>query len=195
MRILNLLRDCRGATTIEYAMILPIMIWLAFGTLEFSVAYYSSSVLEGAVTFSSRLAKTGYSETDTTGQSREDMIREMIAAQASTLMDPDKVTIETRVYGNLGNINQPEPYIDGNSNNSYDSGESYSDINGNGLWDTDMGSAGVGGADDIVVYIVTYPWQVMTPFLRETIGTDGIITLQTSVVVKNEPWETDVFGG
>jgi Flp pilus assembly protein TadG len=50
------------------------------------------------------------------------------------------------------------------------------------------GTAGLGGAQQIVVYTMSYPWQLMTPMIGNLIGTNGVITLTSRIVVRNEPY-------
>ena len=188
--------DARGSTTVEYAMVLPVLLWLTAGTMEFGLYYYSTSVLEGAVNLSSRLGRTGYTEEEDTGVSREDMIIEMLREESFALMDPDQLQIETQVYNDLSAIDEPEEFVDANGNDTYDLGETFDDVNGNGQRDSDMGAAGLGNAGDIVVYTAIYPWEIKTPFLTHLFGNgDGSLPIRSSVVVKNEPWENVVYGG
>jgi hypothetical protein len=39
-----------------------------------------------------------------------------------------------------------------------------------------------------VVYTVSYPWAVSTPIISNIIGSNGIFTITTHAVVKNEPY-------
>jgi hypothetical protein len=193
---LPFIRNQKGGTAIEYAFILPVMLWMFSGTLEFSLYYYCNTILEGAVNLSSRLGKTGYDEEASTGQTREDMIIALLREESFTLMDPDLVEIETQVYESMTQIDEPEPFVDANGNGVYNAGETYSDTNGNGAWDSDMGAAGLGNSGDIVVYTAVYPWQIKTPFLSEFLSPtgDGNLPIRVSIVVKNEPWEHIVYG-
>jgi Flp pilus assembly protein TadG len=191
----SLLRCRKGSTALEFAFVLPVMVWMMSGALEFAMYSYTSAVMEGSVHLSSRLGKTGYTEEELTGVSREDMILQMIRDQSFVMIDTNDMSIETKVYGQLSNIQQPEPYIDSNNNGSYNLGEPFNDINGNGVRDVDMGAAGLGDAEDIVVYTVVYPYRVMTPFLTTVIGDEnGEIPIRASVIVKNEPWEKVLYG-
>ena len=95
-------------------------------------------------------------------------------------------SIETLVYANFEDIDQPEPYHDINLNGEYDGGEPFTDVNGNGQWDSDMGLAGLGGPGDVVVYRVTYPWAILTPIVQTVAG--ETITHQASIAVRNEPY-------
>lgn len=50
------------------------------------------------------------------------------------------------VRPSFGDVGKPEPYVDSSpGNGAYDAGEDFTDINGNGQWDSDMGQAGLGG--------------------------------------------------
>lgn len=176
--------------TIELAIIAPIMILLMFGIIEFSMVMYGTSVIESATSNTSRLGKTGYTEETV---SREELIHDMLSHKIDGLMDTELVSIETKVYGDFGDIGQPEPYNDQNANGSYDAGEPFDDINGNAQWDADMGAAGLGAAREVVVYTVNYPWQLHTPVIRELLGdAQGIYNIRSSMVVRNEPYDTQV---
>jgi hypothetical protein len=176
-----------GATAIEFAFVAPVLALILSGIVELSMIMYTTAVMEGATTISSRLGKTGFS---TTSESRQDMIYDMIRDQCGALIDMSKVTITTLSYGSFDNVGKPEPYTDSNHNGHYDIGEPYTDVNGNGEWDADMGASGVGGADDVVLYRVTYPWPILTP-LMSIFFTNGAYTITSSVLVKNEPYDTE----
>ena len=134
-----------GNTTIEFAIIAPVLFFFMFGIIEFSLLMYAGTLLEGATTISSRLGKTGFEDEATTGISRQQMIEDMVKEKSSALLNPNYITISTLVYGSFDDIGVPEPFTDENSNSVYDAGEPYTDINGNAQWDPDMGAAGLGG--------------------------------------------------
>lgn len=177
-------RCTRGITAMEFAIIAPVMILITFSILEFSLMMLVTNIMESATSLSSRLGKTGYAEA---GESREDTILASIRDRAGVLINADNLTITSKYYEQFDQIGDAEPWNDTNHNGSPDSGE-WSDINGNGVYDADMGLAGYGNADDIVVYTVSYPWEVVTPIMRELIGEDGVYTITTHAVVKNEPY-------
>lgn len=54
---------------------------------------------------------------------------------------------------------QPEEFVDKNADNLCNNGENFTDIHGNGTWDTDSGVTGQGGSEDVTQYTmtVTYP--------------------------------------
>lgn len=174
-------------TAVEFAFVLPPLLLLTCGILEFGVVFMASNVLENAVNNASRIGKTGFSSS---GISREQMILNAVGDRIDNFLDPALLTLTTRVYRSFDQIGQAEPYTDSNHNGTYDLGETYTDSNSNGQWDQDMGAEGVGNANEVVVYDISYPWKMMTPLLKNVLADDGNITLSTRMVVKNEP-----FGG
>lgn len=189
MRFLSPFKRCEnGATAVEFAVVLPVLLTLMFGLIEFSLIMFTKSVMEGATTVTSRLGKTGYTAE---GQSRQDMLVALLTEQSYGLLDPEKIEITTLVYQSFDDIGAAEPLDDLNGNAFWDEGENYVDINGNGAWDNNMGEAGLGNAGDIVVYKVEYPWPVATPIISKIIGnSEGNMPLEVSVVVRNEPYDS-----
>ena len=183
--LMRLIAAREGATAIEFAVIAPVLFLVTFATIEMSLIMLTQGLMESATYNASRLGKTGYVPGGTT---REEAIREMIGQRAGELIDIDDIEISTRAYGSFSNISQPEPFTDSNGNGYFDPSEIYVDSNGNGSWDADMGAAGLGGAGDIVLYTITYPWQMMTPIMSDVIGNNGQMELSVRAVIKNEPF-------
>lgn len=181
----KIVRNEAGVSALEFALVAPVLLLLLFGIIEFALIMLVYNVMEGATAVSSRLGKTGFTST---GITRQQTILNAITTRAGSLINPERLTVTTKFYKQFDQINDPEPYTDGNANGSYDAGETYSDINGNGQWDADMGASGYGSAGDIVVYKVSYPWHINTPVISGLIGRQGIYTITTHAVVKNEPY-------
>lgn len=185
LQFLDRFRRCeQGVTAVEFAIVVPVLLLMLFGIIEFSLMMFASNMLESATAVSSRLGKTGYSES---GMSRAQTILQSVASHAGGVIHSDRLRVTSTYYAQFDQIGDAEPWTDTNRNSLADAGE-YSDVNGNGQYDADMGLAGYGDANDIVVYTVSYPWNIMTPIMRELIGTNGIYTITTHAVVKNEPY-------
>lgn len=180
----RLLKRRDGITTIEFALVAPVLMMLILGIIEFSLIMFTMASMESATANTSRLGKTGYTPP---GVSRQDTIINNIRARTAGLLNPNLIQITTTIYPNFNNVGDEEPYTDSDHNNQYTLGEPYTDINGNGHWDADMGRAGLGEPGDIVVYNVLYPWPVFTPPLRPILGNTYNITVRS--VVKNEPFD------
>ena len=176
--------DNRAVTALEFALVAPIVLLMIFATIEISWFMLSSVILESAVREAGRAGITGYTPE---GMTRNEYIEQQIDDHV-VLMDKSKINFETTVYETFADINQPEPFTDTNANTVYDIGEPYTDANGNGQWDADMGVAGIGGSGAIVVYRVTYPWQMMTPIVAQFFPNNGEFDITSGMVVRNEPF-------
>lgn len=183
--VLRLGRDRDGVTAIEFAVLAPTFMLILMGVIEFAMIMMMYNIMEGATAISSRLGSTGYTAD---GLTRQQTIINVITDRAGSLVDPTKLTVTSKFYKQFDQIGDPEPFIDSNHNGGRDAGETYTDVNGNGQWDSDMGASGYGSAGDIVVYSVTYPWPIVTPIISELISTDGNFNITTHAVVKNEPY-------
>ncbi len=181
-------KDNAGTTAIEFAIILPVLLTFVMGILEVGMIFFATMTIESAISNTARLGKTGFSAS---GIAREQTIINMLENRTAGLIDMDNVTISYLSYPSFDTIGDVEPFHDTNSNDTRDSGETYDDINGNGEWDTDMGTEGLGDANDVVVYTVSYPWPIMTPFMSHALGTGGYYTISARTVVKNEPYNAD----
>jgi hypothetical protein len=179
----RLLKDRDGITALEFAFVSPVMLLLMMGVIEFSMIMFTQAVMESATGNTARMGKTGFTAP---GVSRQDQLVNNVIARTAGLLDPNLIDVDTTTYPSFDSVHDPEPYIDSNGNGMYSAGEPYTDINGNGQWDEDMGSAGAGNANDIVVYTVSYPWSITTPVISAIIG--NVYTINARTVVKNEPW-------
>lgn len=178
-------RDARGVSSIEFAILAPTLLLLVFGILEFSAIMLVSNIMESATSITSRLGKTGYT---TAGSSREETILASVSTQTQGLIDTGQLSVSSKYYSQFDQIGDAEPWTDSDSDGVKDPGE-WTDVNGNGQWDADMGLAGYGGAGAVVVYTVSYPWPVMTPLLSNIIGNEaGNYIITARAVVKNEPY-------
>jgi len=186
----TILRDQRGVTALEFAMIAPVFMLMIMGILEFSMIMYANTIMESATNSTSRLGKTGYNPA---GITRQQAITSSIQTRAAGILDVSKLVFTTKVYADFSRIGKPEPCLSPSSPPCGGTpGVNYVDVNGNGSWDSDMGAAGLGTAGDVVVYSVSYPWPVMTPLVKNIIGSTFNITVRS--VVRNEPFGSTVGG-
>jgi len=173
----------RGATAVEFALILPVLLLTTVGTIEMAVVLFIRSSIEAAVIEASRFGITGGEDE---GKTREEQVLDIVADRTYGLLDMSQVDLDTLIYDKFSDAGKPEPFVDANGNGAWDEGETYTDVNGNAQWDPDMGEAGLGGPGDIVVYRLTYDWGVVTPMMREILGAS--VRHVSSVAVRNEPW-------
>lgn len=184
---LRRLFGCRkGITAIEFAIAAPVVFSTVAGVLELALVMFVMTLSEGALREASRFSITGFTPP---GMTREERILQILGDHTIGLVDMDEATVTYKVYPSFDDIGKPEPFTDNApANGSYDAGEAFQDINGNGQWDSDMGAAGLGGPEEIVLYTIQFEWALMTRLLSPFMGTDGIMTMTSSVAVKNEPF-------
>ncbi len=178
----RLVRAEGGATAVEFALILPVLLLFILGSIEMAIVLFIGSSIESAVLEASRYGATRPEE----GVSRDQQVLRIINARTYGLLDMDKVDLETLVYDDFDDIGKPEPFTDLNANLVHDDGEPYEDVNGNGQWDEDMGAAGLGEGGSVVVYRITYDWGIVTPMLERVLG--RTVRHVSSVAIRNEPF-------
>lgn len=150
----------KGVTAIEFTLLAPIYFLMFIGLVELSLIMLVQHVLESSTFNASRLAKTGYVEG---GRTQLETVMDVIDREMgslSPLIQVSKLTFTSTVYDNLNDLG-----VDG------------------------KGRAGLGGASQVVVFTITYPWKVFTPMIGNIIADqDGILQLSSRIVVRNEPY-------
>ena len=167
--IVRLLRDCHGATIIEFAFAFPVFLLLLFGIIEFSLFQFGSSVLENSVAAGARQGITGsnYGATDGAGISinRENFIAAEIRDTSLGLLDPANLTITTEVYNDFEEMDA-----------------------------STMTSSGYGCANQAVVITATYDWPFLTPLIGHAIGSPAI-EMKASTLMVNENFDSSAENG
>lgn len=179
--------DQDGAAAIEFALVGPVFLLTVIGLIEVSMMILVSVLLEAGIRESARFGLTGRAGDG--GLTREEQIIQTVRDTTLGLVELEASQIQTFVYQNFSDIGQPETFTDeAPFNGEYDVGEAYDDANGNGQWDPDMGTPGAGASDEIVLYRVNAQWEALTPLFAPLMGEDGLIDLEASVAIRNEPF-------
>jgi hypothetical protein len=196
-----------GVSAVEFAIAAPLVFLLLAALFEIGFILTANLFLEAGAHSAGRFGITG---AILSGQTREDRIREIVteyvcpkslpsadsslcfwtteSIPAADLHDGSPLQITTLAYTDPRNVGVPEPFSDlAPENGTYDAGEAFTDINGNGVWDPDMGVASAGGSSDVVVYRVAMPQRLVTPLIRTVFG-NSLYWHRTQVVVRNEPF-------
>jgi len=194
-----LLRCIEGSVVAEYAIVLPVMLFLIMSMVEIGIIMYVSAVVEGATNYAARVGQTGYYISSASGGT--------CAPTAAQVANNTSVQLQalyinciagTRVSGLL---NPAQLYIVAKDYGSYATGDtpvmtSCSNLATATAVSTPPSCSSLqsfGNSGDVVVYTISYPWQVVTPFLKSILCTDcvnnpGVVTITSSAVVKNEPY-------
>jgi hypothetical protein len=197
----GLLGNASGVSTVEFAVIAPLMALMA--TLGVSALHLHGGLvtLEMAVARATRAAAVGAA---IGGETRLQAVRRIVTEHVCPegggfcYWDPEwlgrsdddvvgPVAVTALAYGDPRNIGRPEPFTDlPPFNGVFDPGETYVDVNGDGRWNADMGASGLGGSGEYVVYEVRMAQKVTHPILAPLLGAQMVRRAQ--MVIQNEPF-------
>jgi Flp pilus assembly protein TadG len=176
--------DQSGGPAVEFAMIFPVAIVLMLGLGDLAFQGYVQSVLTGAVQKAGRDATIQGKGIDSETAKLDANVINAVHA-----VSPSATFVATRSnYDNYEAVG-PEPFVDGNNDGLCNNGESYSDYNADGSWDSNPGSSGEGGASDVTLYKVTVTYKRLFP-VASLIGWSATQTLTASTLLKNQPYQT-----
>jgi hypothetical protein len=145
---------------------------------------YVRSLLSGEVNAVGR-ASTLETATDETRAAMDARVGEKVRA----LVPHGELTYERVAFNSYGLARaRVEPFVDGNDTNTCDNGESYLDLNLNGVHDTDGGRRNGGGARDVVIYTVTLRYDRLFP-VGALIGLDREVVLTAQTLLRNQPFD------
>jgi Flp pilus assembly protein TadG len=178
----QLWRDKRGATVVEFALILPALMVVLFGLFDLSYNMYTAQMLQGAIQDAAR------DSTIEGAGSSEAAIDAHVARAVRALAPGSTIAFKRKSYASFSEVNRPEDFDDANSNDTCDNGEPFEDANGNGAWDPDPGIAGFGGARDAVLYSVTVTYKRAFPIDKFIPGQTEDFTLVANTVLRNQPY-------
>ena len=185
-RITPLLRDQRGVTIIEFALISPVLMLMLMGLLDLSYTMYTTEMLQGAIQSAAR-------NSSIEGAAGKEATLDAIVTKAVRAVAPSAtLTFNRRAYSSFTGVGRPEDFTDIDSDGICNHGEPFEDSNGNQTWDADGGIAGFGGARDAVLYTVTVNYQRPFPVAGFIPGQTKDFTLSAATVLRNQPYSQQV---
>ncbi|WP_426263342.1 TadE/TadG family type IV pilus assembly protein [Sphingomonas sp. PWP1-2] len=186
-RVVRIVRDTRGATIIEFAVVAPVMILLIMGLSDLAYQGYIMSILDGAMQKAGRDSTIQGNDTTPSGAA----IDQKVMASVWLVMKSATYVSSRKSYSQFGNI-APESFRDDNGNKVYDAAtECFTDVNGNKTWDADPGASGQGGASDVVVYKMTITYPRLFP-MAGLAGLSQTVTNSSTTYLKNQPYAGQV---
>lgn len=193
-RLRALASDRRGATLIEFAMILPVMMMLIMGLSDLLFQSYAQAVLTGETQKAGRdagiegSAATG-SALDAKVVSRMAPLLKNLTKSCTTGAVTSPAWCSTRKNYDTFEAMAPEPFTDTDNDGLRDAGECYTDMNGNRTWDADPGLSGQGGASAVTAYTIQIRFPRTFP-VAGLLGWSATQTIRASTVLKNQPYAT-----
>ncbi|ABC63370.1 TadE/TadG family type IV pilus assembly protein [Erythrobacter litoralis] len=175
----RLLDDKRGVTIVEFGMVAPTLIVLLLGVFDITYNMYSSSMLQGTVQQAARNSAL---------EGADSMAQNAAVETAVRQVAPNATFTHKRIaYTTFTEVGSAESFDDVNDDGICADGELFEDANGNGIWDSDRGVVGSGGARDAVVYTVSIEYPRVVP-IATFIGLDPNYSLDVQTVLRNQPW-------
>jgi Flp pilus assembly protein TadG len=179
----SLKANTRGATVLEFALVLPILALFLLGFLDFGYWIYVRSTAAGALEGAARGAGVGGSAVNMTA------LQTTVETQIKRIAPSATFVWNTRSYFRFSGIGKPEKLItDNNGNGTYDAGDCWEDSNPNGTYDTTPGTAGVGGADDIDYFQLTVTFTPLVSIAGFIPGLAGNHVSVLNTMIKRQPY-------
>lgn len=162
-KILPFIKNRQGVTSVEFAIISPLIIVLVFGLIELSYLSLAQAAINSLTRDIARINITSYAMADV--QSRKDTITNLAMNSLAATFKTDTFVLDTQVISAFQNIPSLDP----------------SKI-----------STNYGGPSDIVVYRVSADHYFLIPGFAKLVGGDfssgqNKVTLFAQLVVRNEP--------
>ena len=179
-RFTNLRDDRRGATIVEFALVIVPFMMVVMGLMDFGYRAYVGSVVEGTVNRAARLATVG----DQTPTQIDDFVKNELRHFSPSAT----ITITKTNYYQFSGVGQGEVLTsDSAPVGVWNTGDCYQDLNNNGKWDAVAGRDGLGGSDDIVFYQVDFTYPRILP-TNGLFGWSDNQTLTSRTVMRNQPF-------
>lgn len=179
----RLARDSQGVTLTEFGLISPVLFMMIMGIFDVAHTVYTASMVDGAMQSAARAM------TIEGAALREAQIDARVIAQVRNVVPSTAdITLDKQYYDDFSDVNVPEEFTDTNGDGICNDGESYVDTNNNNQWDANRGSAGIGGARDVVLYTVTVSYPRLFP-IYNMVGMSQNATITGSTVLRNQPYD------
>lgn len=159
-----------GSTSLELALIAPVLIVLLVALAEFAYAMMVDGVLNHAARVAGRSGFTGTLAAGYTD--RRAQVCDAIRRNTAGILDQSHLTIAGHAYASYGDTGSTPL-----TNLSC----------GNGSWDTGQTTAALGQGAQVVVYVVHYSQPVLSVLGQAALGRDRI-EHEARLVVRNEPY-------
>ena len=195
-------QQSRGASALETAAVMPFLILLLTAAADHAWLALVQQQMGHAARSASRFGITGQAEGPVSisnvalvqlcneqgeDNARLDRIRAIVARSAGAVLNPAGLCLKVGSYAGYEAVGQPEPLADINGNGRHDAGEAFADINANGVWDPDQAVPSAGSSNEVAIYTLRYVTRPLTG-LTPGLGRDRLLSFESRVVVRNEPF-------
>jgi Flp pilus assembly protein TadG len=169
-RCLSFLRDSKGATAVEFALVAAPFLALIIALLQTFLVFFAQELLESVVRQSARLVMTGQVQSQQLSQSA---FKQQVCNQVRIFFDCSGLMVDLQVANSWSSTNTSLPALSFNAQGQVSN-----------TWQFNPGVAG-----DIVVLRVMYVWPVMLGPLGFNLSniSSGNRLIMASAAFQNEP--------
>lgn len=183
---LRFLQDRSGAALVEFALVVPVFLYLMFGALQFAYIIIVSSILESAMFDATRLAKVSDNSATTVTA-----VRQAIQTQSMGILDANEVLITTNLQASLADNwqNAPAEVCKGAGDPPTCPCPSglYIEANGDGECDVGPPPLVLQAPGNLVSFMAFYKMRPFIPSFNLTQTINGDIGIVATTTVRNEP--------
>jgi Flp pilus assembly pilin Flp len=197
MRPISFLRrlaaDNNGATLVEFGFIALPMCTLLLGGLDLGYQSYVRSTMQGALNESARKAAVKDPSFVVAGDTVEEKVENYIKGVTQKVAVNSTIDVRLQSYFDFSDVGNPEKLmtdIDGNGQYDESDGDCFEDANGNEQFDTDAGTDGRGGANDVVFYTAEISMPRLLPWHNFVPGLSPTIDMELKTAVRSQPYGT-----
>lgn len=177
----------RGATIVEFALVLLPFLTLIMGALDVGYQAYLNAITNGAMERAARKA--------TVGSMTKSQVATLIRSEVGTILpktsrnDPNAVTVTPLSYTNFTAVGKGERITSDTAPvGQYNSTDCYEDRNNNGRYDATFGGGDdMGTADDVMYYDVLVKVPRLFP-LMAAVGLGQYAIVDARTLIRNQPY-------
>ncbi|MFB0611485.1 TadE/TadG family type IV pilus assembly protein [Aurantiacibacter poecillastricola] len=171
----------RGVTTVEFALIAPVLLLTLMGLFDLSYNFYAKTMIEGTVQNAAR------DSTIEQYANNPDALDAAVESQVRKVVPSAVVAFSRKAYVDYSDVGQAEEFTDTNGDGVCNNNEAFEDVNGNDMWDSDRSLDATSGARDAVLYEVTATYDRAFPLAR-LVEFDPEVTVSARTVLRNQPF-------
>lgn len=183
-------QDERGATILEFGLLLVPLSVCLFGMLDVGYMMYVKSLMQGALNDVSRQATVEKPNFSSEGTTVDAKIDAAIKGRMGKLVKGGTYVITKTSYYKFSGVGKAEKMTkDANGNGKVDRNDCWEDVNKNNTFDLSAtaGTGGRGGADDAVMYSINVSTPRITP-MAGLIGMPDNYSISVKTLVRNQPY-------
>ena len=186
----KIFRNEAGATIVEFGIIIVPFAVLLMGAFDLGYKMYIRSVVEGTLAEVARRTSVENPDFNGSGSTVEEKITEELEERLNHIANNADIEVTIQNYSEFSEIGKSEKLTtDVNGNGSFDEtdGDCWQDLNENGLFDTETGRYGVGGASDVIYYEVNLSKPRIFP-MAGLIGASANYEISAKTLFRSQPY-------